>query len=149
MLRKTTAVALLTLTGAALLPAASASALASVKTVTIHVVGIDRTGAQVGVASEVTAVHGNSQPGIGPAFHVKPGVYFISGDVRTAASGSTAASQTFVVRLVDVRTSRTIKLDSRGGRLVSVWLNGKDLGEPQDAGVCVADGHGGVGFEPT
>jgi|SRR6185437_9328885 hypothetical protein len=67
MLRKTTAVALLTLTGAALLPAASASALASVKTVTIHVVGIDRTGAQVGVASEVTAVHGNSQPGIGPA----------------------------------------------------------------------------------
>lgn len=142
--RGTTAVAVLTLAATALGPAASASAQASAKKVTIKVVGISRTGATVAVTSFVVPPHGNEIPGTGPAFHLKPGPYFIGANVPTPAAGSDAANQTIVVRRVDVRRSGTIRLDARGGKLVSVWLDGKDLGEPASAVGCIDDGFGVV-----
>ncbi len=124
------------------------TALASAKTDTVTVAGISRTGATVAVVSEVTPLHGNAEPGTGPVYHLKPGVYFIAADVLTPASGPTAASQTLVVRRVSVRGDETVKLDSRGGKLFSAWLNGKEIGAPPVAGACIAEGHGVVYSDP-
>src|SRR5215472_2302904 len=146
--QKATAVAVLTLAAAALGPAGSANALASAKTVTIKVVGISRTGETVAVGSSVAPLHGNAIPGNGSTYRLRPGTYFISGDVPTPTSNKNVVDQTIVVRQVDVRKSGTIRLDSRGGKLVSVWLNGKnvntDLGQSLEAEACVANGHGGI-----
>jgi hypothetical protein len=146
--QEATAITVLTLAATALGPAASASGLASANTVTIKVVGISRTGKTVSVASSVAPLHGNSIPGIGPTYRLKPGTYFISGDVPTPTSNQNVVDQTLVVRKVDVRKSGTIKLDSRGGQLVSVWLNGKelspDVGGVLAASACVANGSGRI-----
>src|SRR5215472_1341767 len=146
--QKATAVAVLTLAAAALGPAGSANALASAKTVTIKVVGISRTGETVAVASSVAPLHGNAIPGNGSTYRLRPGTYFISGDVPTPTSNKNVVDQTIVVRQVDVRNSGTIKLDSRGGKLVSVWLNGKelspDVGGSLAARACVANSAGGI-----
>lgn len=155
----TAAVAVLTLAAAALGAAVPANALASATTVTIKVVGISRTGATVSVGSNVAPLHGNSIPGIGPIYRLKPGTYFISGDVPTPTSNRNVVDQTLVVRQVDVRQSGTVKLDSRGGKLVSVWLNGKEL-SPDAGGLlaaraCVGSGgidaslNGPIYVEPT
>ena len=53
----------------------------------------------------------------GPTYHLKPGTYYISGDVPTPTSDPNVVNQTLVVRKVDVRKSGTITLDSRGGKL--------------------------------
>jgi hypothetical protein len=131
----------------------SADALVSANTVTIKVVGISRTGATVSVASSVAPQHGNANPGIGPTYHLKPGTYFISGDVPTPTSNQNVVDQTLVVREVDVRKSGTIKLDSRGGQPVSVWLNGKelspDVGGSLQASACVANGSGRINADLT
>src|SRR5258708_6281515 len=121
--RGTTVITGLVLAAAALVPAASASAQASAKTVTIKVVGIDRSGKQVAVRSRVTPLRGFELRGTGPTYHLKPGRYFIGADVLTATSNPDEPSQTIVDRLVNVRKSGTIKLDARGGRPVSVWLD--------------------------
>jgi hypothetical protein len=144
--RGTTVVAVLTLAATALVPAMSASAQTSAKTVTIKVVGISRTGAQVAVLASVVPPHGNAIASAGSTYHLKPGPYFISGDVPTLSSDPNATVQTIVARRVDVRAGGTIKLDSRGGKPVSVWLNGKelspDVGGSLQAEACVANGHG-------
>ena len=144
----TAAVAVLTVAAAALGPAVSANALASANTVTIKVVGISRTGETVSVASSVAPPHGNAIPGNGSTYRLKPGTYFISGDVPTPTSNQNVVDQTLVVRLLDVRKSGTVKLDSRGGKLVSVWLNGKelsqDVGGVLQASACVTNGSGGI-----
>jgi hypothetical protein len=141
----------LTLAATALGPAVSASAQASAKKVTIKVVGISRTGATVAVSSDVAPLHGPAFLGTGPTYHVKPGTYFISGDVPTPTSDPNVVNQTIVMRKVDVRKGGTIKLDSRGGKLVSVWLNGKklngDASESLVASACTANGAGRVNAE--
>lgn len=149
--RGTTAVAVLTVAATALGPAATASAQASAEKVTIKVVGISRTGATVSVSSDVAPLHGNAVAGTGPTYHVKLGTYFISADVPTPTLDPNVVNQTLVVRKVDVRKGGTIKLDSRGGKLVSVWLNGKklngDASESLEASACTANGVGRVNAE--
>jgi hypothetical protein len=136
----TTVIVALTLAATALGPAASASAQASAGKVTIKVIGISRTGATVAVDSNVEPPKGNASLGTGPTYHVKPGIYYISGDVPTPTSDPNVVNQTLVVRKVDVRKSGTIALDSRGGRLLSVRLNGKELSPGTEnslqAGAC-------------
>src|SRR5712691_4508913 len=134
----------LVLIAAALVPTASASAQGSTKTVTIKVVGIDRNGKQVAVRPSVTPLHGSELPTTRPTYHLKPGRYFIGADVLTATSNPDEPSQTIVDRLVNVRTSGTIKLNARGGRPVSVWLDGKDLGAPTTAAACIGRFQGDV-----
>jgi hypothetical protein len=97
--RGTTVVAVLTLAATALVPAMSASAQTSAKTVTIKVVGISRTGAQVAVLASVVPPHGNAIASAGSTYHLKPGPYFISGDVPTLSSdpNATTASRTATV----------------------------------------------------
>jgi hypothetical protein len=136
--RGTTVVIALTLAAAALVPAASASAQASAGKVTIKVVGISRTGATVAVASDVASLHGGAILGSGPTYRVKPGTYFISGDVPTPTSDPNVVSQTLIVRKLDVSKSGTIALDARGGKPLSVWLNGKEL-SPDTEGSLQAD----------
>jgi hypothetical protein len=148
-MRGKTVVAVLVAAGTSLLPAVlPASALASAKTVTITVVGISRSGAKVAISAQVTPQGGGNVPGTGPTYHLKPGRYFIGAVVPTPASSPNSPSQTVVERLVNVRKSGTIKLDARGGKLVSVWLNGKDLGAPTYSGACVEQG-GGISFGPN
>ena len=154
-----TAVAVLTLAATALGAAMPASAQAAAKTVTIKVVGISRAGKTVAVSSTVTPLRGNSIPSTGPTYHLKPATYYISGDVPTPTSDPTVVNQTLVVRKVDVHTGGTITLDSRGGKLVSVWINGKNVNtdptESIQAEACVgfgqvsADLNGPVYVKPT
>ena len=134
--RETAAITGLMLAAAALAPPASASASAhtSAKTVTVKVIGIDRNGRQVAVQSTVTPLQGFGLQGFGPTWHLTPGRYFIGAPVLTATSDPSDPSQTLVARLVNVRKGGTIKLDARGGKQVSVWLDGKDLGAPTSAG---------------
>ena len=72
------------------------------------------------VASLLPQDNPNS-PGTGPTYHLKPGRYLISGDVPTPTSNPNVVNQTLVVRQVNVRTGGTIKLDSRGGKLLTVF----------------------------
>jgi hypothetical protein len=123
----------------ALIPSASASA--SARTVTITVVGIDRAGAQVAVQSSVVPLTGNAEPSSGPTYTLVPGTYFIGAAVTTMAGGN-PASDTIVVRRIHVTASGTIRLDARGGKLVSVFLNGRDLGSPGISGGCIRGGYG-------
>jgi len=130
-------------TAAALLisaPLPSAAQQAASK-VTITVVGIDRTGNQTAIQSSVVPLGGNGIPSSGPTYRIAPGTYTIGASVPTMAGGNTV-SDTIVIRRVDVTASQTIKLDARGSKLVSVWLDGKNLGSPTMAGGCI---RGGVG----
>jgi hypothetical protein len=120
------------------------AARASANTVTITVVGISRTGARVTVQSTVVPLSGNAYPSSGPTYQVVPGTYFIGASVPTLGAGRALASQTLVLRRIRVTDSATIALDARGGRLVSVWLNGRDLGGPGQAAACARGGIGVV-----
>jgi len=119
------------------------AAQAATHKVTINVVGIDRTGAQVAVQSTVVPLAGNALPSSGPKYSVTPGTYFIGTSVPTYSSGA-LVSQTIVERRVRVIRGATIRLDARGGELVSVRLDGRDLGSPQVAGGCIRGGAGVV-----
>jgi hypothetical protein len=121
----------------------AASAQAASKKVTVTVVGIDRNGSQVSVQSSVVPLRGNAEPSVGPKYSLVPGTYFVGASVPTMANGN-PASDTIVIRRVKVAASETIRLDARGGKLVSVWLNGKDLGSPGIAGGCIRGGFGVV-----
>jgi len=120
------------------LPSAAQQAVGKV---TITVVGIDRAGTQVAVQSSVVPLRGNAIASSGATYRVPPGTYFIGASVPTAAGGN-QASDTIVIRRVNVTASQTIKLDARGSKLVSVRLDGKNLGSPVIAGGCI---RGGVG----
>jgi hypothetical protein len=119
------------------------AAQAATHKVTIDIVGISRTGVKVAVQSTVVPLTGNALPSSGPKYRVRPGTYFIGASVPTYSSG-TLASQTIVERRVRVTRSGTIRLDARGGKLVSVWLNGRNLGSPGVAGGCMRGGFGVV-----
>jgi hypothetical protein len=130
------------------MPGLSANAQATAKNVTIKVVGISRTGSTVAVAvPDVVPPGGNVNLGTGPVYHLKPGPYYISGDVPTPGSNPGEVTQTLVARKVDVRKSGTIRLDSRGGRPLSLWLNGRklssDAGESLQASACDPNDIGG------
>lgn len=152
IVRITTVAAALVLAATPLGPVGPASAQASAKKVAITVVGISRAGQQVTVATpDIASLTPSDNPnplGDGPTYHVVPGRYFISGDVPTPTSDPNVVNQTLVVRHVDVRTSETITLDSRGGKLITVWLDGKNVS--QDAGgtltgaTCNPRGFGGT-----
>jgi hypothetical protein len=119
------------------------AAEAATHKVAINIVGISRAGTQVAVQSMVVPLAGNALPSSGPKYRVRPGTYFIGASVPTYSSG-TLVSQTIVERRVRVTRSATIRLDARGGKLVSVWLNGRDLGSPGTAGGCIRGGAGVV-----
>src|SRR5215469_14338705 len=123
------------------------AAQAATHKVTINVVGIDRTGAQVAVQSTVVPLAGNALPSSGPKYSVTPGTYFIGTSVPTYSSGA-LVSQTIVERRVRVIRGATIRLDARGGELVSVRLDGRDLGSPSMAGGCIRRGIGVVYPDP-
>jgi len=120
------------------LPSAAQQAASKV---TVTVVGIDRSGNQVAIQSSVVPLQGNAVPSNGPTYQIAPGTYYIGASVPTVTGGTTA-SDSIVIRRVDITASETIKLDARGGKLVSVWLNGKDLGSPAMAGGCIRGGFG-------
>jgi hypothetical protein len=122
------------------------AAQAATHKVTIDIVGISRTGTQVAVQSTVVPLAGNALPSSGPKYSVTPGTYFIGASVPTYSSGTsgTLVSQTIVERRLRVTRSGTIRLDARGGKPVSVWLDGRDLGSPGMAGGCIRGGFGVV-----
>jgi hypothetical protein len=130
-------------TGAALVMSVAlpSAAQQAVSKVTITVVGIDRSGIQTAIQSSVVPLRGNAVPSSGPTYRLTPGTYFIGASVPTMADGS-PASDTIVIRRVNVAASQTIKLDARNGKLVSVWLDGKNLGSPTMAGGCIRRGVG-------
>jgi hypothetical protein len=134
----TTAALGLALVISAALPSAAQQAVSKV---TITVVGIDRSGTQVAIQSSVVPLRGNAIPSSGPTYQVTPGTYFIGASVPTVAGGN-PASDTIVIRRVNVTASQTFTLDARGGKLVSVWLDGKNLGSPGEAGGCIRGGYG-------
>lgn len=119
------------------------AAQAATHKITIKVVGVSRTGAPVAIQSTVVPLTGNALPSTGPKYSVTPGTYFIGASVPTSSSG-TVVSQTIVERRIRVTRSGTIRLDARGGKLVSVWLDGRDLGNPSIAGGCIRGGFGVV-----
>jgi hypothetical protein len=123
------------------------AAQAATHKVTVNIVGISRAGAQVAVQSTVVPLSGNALPSTGPKYSVTPGTYFVGASVPTYSSG-TLVSQTIVERRVRVTRSGTIRLDARGGKLVSVWLDGRDLGSPSMAGGCIRRGIGVVYPDP-
>jgi hypothetical protein len=119
------------------------AAQAATHKVTIDIVGISRTGTKVAVQSTVVPLAGNALPSSGPKYSVTPGTYFIGASVPTYSSG-TLVSQTIVERRLRVTRSGTIRLDAHGGKPVSVWLDGRDLGSPGMAGGCIRGGIGVV-----
>lgn len=132
--------------GLGLSPLTAATAAAPGR-VTVTIVGIDRSGSQVAVRSEVVPLSGNAVPSSGPTFTLVPGTYYVGASVPTMPGGS-LVSQTLVLRRVDVTASGTIKLDARGGKLVTVWLDGRNLGSPAMAGGCLGRGRGVVYPDP-
>jgi hypothetical protein len=123
------------------------TAQAATHKVTITIVGVSRTGAQVAVQSIVVPLSGNELPSTGPTYSITPGTYFIGASVPTSSSGQ-VVSQTIVERRMRVTRSGTIRLDAQGSKLVSVWLNGRDLGSPVMAGGCIRGGFGVVYPDP-
>ncbi len=128
---------------------ASASTATPSSTVSLKVAGISRTGATVVVDASVVSLSGHLQLTSGPPIQVTPGTYVIAADVLTPASGASPATQAMVARRVKITSNRTIRLDSRGAKLLDVWLNGKNLGQPTWAAACIEGGAGLIYPDPN
>lgn len=138
--------------------AATAATNSAPSAVTVIITGIGRDGLAATIPSNQTALWPlsvkNPSPiyaGVNGGYQVRPGEYLVGGYVPVTNGDY---HNTVVIRQVDIRSSETITLDSRGGTPFSVALTGVTATEQgQYADVCFGGGTGSsawaVSFLPS